>query len=935
VEILAAMRDAVSSLPDVDPAAMAGIRTLGDVVAHLEGAMAPPQDDTPGLVMPPWRAGVADAAGNLGGPAASVPQQAVDVAGLLLSVIAEKTGYQQDMLAMHMELEADLGIDSIKRVEILAAMRDAVSSLPDVDPAAMAGIRTLGDVVAHLQGEDGGTAEGTTPLAAGLASAPVPAALVPAADRWVLQMAPRPALGLSLAGLREARRVAVTDDGAGVAAFVVSGLVAAGVAAEAVAQVPDDADAVIFLGGLRAVGTVPEALAVNREAFGLARAIAPRFAQAGGVFVTVQDTGGDFGLAGGDEVRAWLAGVAALARTARREWQAATVKVIDCQRGGRPAAQVAEAIVAELLAGADSPDIALAAHGKRQRPELARRPAGEGKLPLDEGAVVVASGGARGVTAACLEGLAQACHPHLVLLGRTVLAQEPACCASAVSEVEVTQALIADARQAGHAPSPAEIRAEARSVLAVREVRETTQALEAAGARVSYFPVDVRDEAAVARTLTEVRARFGPVQALVHGVGVLADKLIADKTDDQFNAVFDTKVSGLGALLAATAQDPLTCMFLFSSVVAQEGNPGQADYAMANEILNHVASAEQARRGDTCTVRSIGWGPWDGGMVTGPLRDHFVSRSVPLLAIEAGRSAFVAEGKSAGEVVVVIGSGGMTQAPPSSQHPAEVAFDVWVDRERNPYLADHAIGNVPVVPVAMAVEWFHRAIAGTGHGRAPVLRSLKVLGGVKLDPGLHGERLSLTGRFEDGSWRLSLTTAQGQRAYSAIADYSPWEPGFPAVVDSPGPPATGQPIYDGHVLFHGPAFQALRSLERTPEGMSADVVGLTGLGWPGDAWQTDPAALDAMLQLGGKWSQHLLGGATLPMGFQTLYLAGRGPLRGMARATARTRQLHHSRAVCDITLADAEGTLLAAFGGVDYLLRPDHATGQQRPGSPA
>jgi acyl transferase domain-containing protein/NADP-dependent 3-hydroxy acid dehydrogenase YdfG len=852
---------------------------------------------------------------------------AVDLAGLLLSVIAEKTGYQQDMLAMHMELEADLGIDSIKRVEILAAMRDAVPALPDVDPAAMAGIRTLGDVLTHLQGADGeqGGAGEIAPPSAGLTS-----------SRWVLRMTPRPALGLSLAGLREARRVAVTDDGSGITARVVQNLIAAGVAAEAVAEVPGDADAVIFLGGLRAVRTVAEAIAVNREAFGVARAIAPRFAKAGGVFVTVQDTGGDFGLAGGDEVRAWLGGVAALARTARQEWPAATVKVIDCERGGRPAAQVAEAIVADLLAGAESPDIGLAADGRRQRPELERQAAGEGELPLSEGGVVVASGGGRGVTAACLEELARACRPHLVLLGRTVLAEEPACCAGATGEVEITQALIADAREAGQAPSPAEIRAIARHVLAVREVRTSMRALQEAGAQVSYFPVDVRDEAAVARTLAEVRATIGPVRGLVHGAGVLADKLIADKTDDQFDFVFDAKVSGLRALLAATAQDPLSCIFLFSSVVAQEGNPGQADYAMANEILNHVACAERARRGSSCTVRSIGWGPWDGGMVTPSLRDHFASRGVPLLAAEAGRSAFIAESRPAEEAVVVIGSGGMAQAPASPKHPAEVAFDVWVDREHYPYLADHAIGGVPVVPVAMVAEWFHRALAGAGagagHGRVPVLRSLKVLGGVRLDPALRGERLRLTRCFEDGCWRLTLAAGQGRPAYSAIADNEPWLPDFQTAVELPGRIVEGQSIYDGLVLFHGAAFQALRSLEGTPEGMSADVTGLTGLAWPDDAWQADPAALDAMLQLGGKWSQQLLGGATLPMGFQSLYLSGRGPLRGTVRATVRTRQLHNSRAVCDIALGDGIGTLLAAFSGVDYLLRPDLAAGQEQPG---
>jgi hypothetical protein len=209
-----------------------------------------------------------------------------------------------------------------------------------------------------------------------------------------------------------------------------------------------------------------------------------------------------------------------------------------------------------------------------------------------------------------------------------------------------------------------------------------------------------------------------------------------------------------------------------------------------------------------------------------------------------------------------------------------------------------------------------------------------VLGGVKLDPALQGERLRLTRRFEDGCWQLTLATSQGRPAYSAIADDAPWLPDFPTAAGAPGRAVEGQPIYDGLALFHGTAFQALRSLEGTPEGMSADVLGLTGLGWPDDTWQTDPAALDGMLQLGGRWSGQLLGGATLPMGFQTLYLAGRGPVHGTARAAVRTRQLRNSRAICDIALVSADGTLLAAFGGVDYLLRPDLAAGKERPGSP-
>jgi acyl carrier protein len=65
----------------------------------------------------------------------------------LLRIVAEKTGCQMDMLDMAMDLEADLGIDSITKAEIFAALRDSAASVSDLDIGAMAKARTLGDVV--------------------------------------------------------------------------------------------------------------------------------------------------------------------------------------------------------------------------------------------------------------------------------------------------------------------------------------------------------------------------------------------------------------------------------------------------------------------------------------------------------------------------------------------------------------------------------------------------------------------------------------------------------------------------------------------------------------------------------------------------------------------------------------------------------------------
>ena len=67
-----------------------------------------------------------------------------------LGVVSEKTGYPVETLELDMDMEADLGIDSIKRVEILGAVRTLFPELPKVEPEAFAELRTLRQVIDHL-----------------------------------------------------------------------------------------------------------------------------------------------------------------------------------------------------------------------------------------------------------------------------------------------------------------------------------------------------------------------------------------------------------------------------------------------------------------------------------------------------------------------------------------------------------------------------------------------------------------------------------------------------------------------------------------------------------------------------------------------------------------------------------------------------------------
>ncbi len=73
---------------------------------------------------------------------------ASDLTEVFLEIVSEKTGYPTEMLELDMDMEADLGINSIKRVEILSAVREQQPNLPKLAPEAFAELRTLRQIIA-------------------------------------------------------------------------------------------------------------------------------------------------------------------------------------------------------------------------------------------------------------------------------------------------------------------------------------------------------------------------------------------------------------------------------------------------------------------------------------------------------------------------------------------------------------------------------------------------------------------------------------------------------------------------------------------------------------------------------------------------------------------------------------------------------------------
>jgi acyl transferase domain-containing protein/NADP-dependent 3-hydroxy acid dehydrogenase YdfG len=934
VEILAAVREKAPGLPDMDPAALGALRTVGEIVEHLEKAL-------------PGGAPVSSASSNISSPSAPA---APDLMAVMLDVVAQKTGYPSEMIRLDMELEADLGIDSIKRVEILAAVRERAPSLPDMDPAALGALRTVAEIVHALEAAGGAPVAASTGAPAAAGSAKTKTASMRGDARWITRAVAAPAAGLIAPGFLGARKLVITDDETGIATALARALTARGREASVVREVPSDADGAIVLAGLREASTVEAQIEIDREAFRAAKAIAPRLAKESGAFVTVQDTGGDFGLSGSS--RAWLGGLSALAKTAAQEWPKAAVRAIDIDRAGRAPEAIAEALADELLRGGPEREVGLREGGIRLTivSEPAEIPASsKSGSVLARGDVVVASGGARGVTAATLIALAKATGCRLVLLGRTALSDEPAAARGVEGDAALKRALLDDAKKRGAAIAPAELGRSVEKILAGREVRATVDAIAAAGGEARYVAVDVQDAAQVGRALDEVRASWGPIAAIVHGAGVLADRFIADKTIEQFDRVWGTKIDGLRALLAATERDPLKAVVMFSSVAARCGNQGQCDYAMANEVLNKVGGLLRRERG--IRVRSLGWGPWEGGMVTPALKARFEQLGVPLIPLEDGARMLVEElASSTGEptideqVEVVLG--GEPKAEALAAEPGkrgELAYEVLIDERSHPFVASHIVKGTPVLPAVMVIELFARA----GRARRPDLvvsavRDVKVLRGVRLAKyASGGDRFvvqsALVVNGSHATYEMALIGEGGIKHYAAKVEMEPELPRSTAAETKSraldvGTLAPWKDIVYGDVLFHGPMFHAITDLEGESErGIAGTLVGMSDLGWDEEhAWETDPALLDGGLQLAVLWTKHALGGASLPTSIGAYVplpssakttpgeAARSGPYRCVASGKAKNRD----QAVFDVVFEDASGAPVARLESVEVSVLP-------------
>jgi NAD(P)-dependent dehydrogenase (short-subunit alcohol dehydrogenase family) len=432
--------------------------------------------------------------------------------------------------------------------------------------------------------------------------------------------------------------------------------------------------------------------------------------------------------------------VAGFTKAYKRERGEALVKAVDFAPGV-PAAEVAEALVAEALA--DPGVVEVGRHdGLRWTVTLEERPAVDGRpgLPLTKDTVFVVTGAAGGITSAIVADLAGASGGTFYLLD---LVAEPARADAKIGLLrqdreKLKLALIDEAKAKGEKPTPVaidrQIMAVERSDAALRAI----ESVEAVGGEAHWRSANLLDGPAIAGIVEEVRRASGRIDVLVHAGGIEISRRLSEKEAGEFDLVFDIKADGFFSLLKAAEGMPIGATVVFSSVAGRFGNAGQTDYSAANNLLCAMSSALRRARPETRAI-AIDWTAWGGiGMATrGSIPQIMAAAGISTLPPESGvptvRRELVAGGGS-GELVVagtlgILGAeydptGGLDVEKAQAELRGRkrpllmvgrvkaarlyggLAVETTLDPTEQPFLLDHQIDGVPVLPGVMGTEAF-------------------------------------------------------------------------------------------------------------------------------------------------------------------------------------------------------------------------------------
>lgn len=674
-----------------------------------------------------------------------------DVKAFILALVSEKTGYPPEMLDLELDLEADLGIDTVKQAELFATIRERYG-IPRREDLILADYNTLTKVVEfvltstaspHEQGEAIPDDEDTV--------------VETQREEMLIRRVPRPALrpklelclptGVELSSGDTV--LLIGEDGDLIRAFEAR---LATLQVKALVSSPEaefegieagSIKGVFFLAGRDNLGNfdaldlTPLQEQLNRQVYALYRLMTHlndlKF------LIAITQSDGFHGYGSSNPNLSLIGGISGFCKSLAREKDSLLVKVLDFELDADPA-WISEKALGEVAL--DPAVVEVGWHGKERMTIVALpkdRPE-EQDLELGSDNVFLISGGAGGISVPIARDLARRTHGSFILLGRTAPPMDDSDCNQALADrAGLKQRLIAEAAQHNQHVTPVQIENQLNKFEQQGRILQVLEGIRRVGAQAEYIACDVTDPAAVRQTITYINDRYGKVDVFIHAAGIEKSRTLSRKSPEEFRQVVEVKVLGFYHLYheMLTRQIHPKAVQVFSSVAGRFGNPGQTDYAAANDLLCRWMLALSQAHPNT-KFQALDWGAWaEVGMST----RSFIPRAMKQAGIEMLSTDVAAPQVwheltrgSSGEVILAGKLGVLEeQADPSggmdipkakaelrdgdSIHPmfseltglnfkTGISLEADLDPKNASFLHDHELNGIPVLPGVMGIEGF-------------------------------------------------------------------------------------------------------------------------------------------------------------------------------------------------------------------------------------
>jgi malonyl CoA-acyl carrier protein transacylase len=877
-----------------------------------------------------------------------------EIKSYVLTVVSEKTGYPFEVLDLNLDLEADLGIDTVKQAELFASIREHFD-IPRREDLRLSDYNTLAKVMTFVEVELNTLKEAakkvSTPVAAPVVATDMNVNEVPAD---IVRRTPvpslRPRLDLCIptgVELGEGQRVLVVENKTKTADALVRKLTARKLEVLRLSArlTPEEIVAklgswlaegpivgVYFLPALEVEPNLAE-MSIKDWQAGLEERLYSLYSIMKALpeetfLVCATRLGGLHGYSAQGASAPLGGAVSGFAKAVARERENAFVKIVDFETTATPAV-IATRLIDETLQDPGAMEIGWENDLRYGIATLEQPLPAEKNFTLEQGSVFLISGGSGGIIRPIVEDLARATQGTFYLLDRVLLpaADDPDILRLSSDRAGLKNELITRLTRDGKKPTPVQVEGALFGIERSATTLQTLGIIEQLGGKAHYLACDVTNPVLIDEAIQKIKDAEGHIDAFLHAAGMERSRKLEMKPIEEFRLVVSVKADGFFNLFKAMeARDMLPRgMVFFSSVAGRFGNSGQTDYAAANDLLCKITSALRNQYPGLKAV-AIDWSAWGGvGMATrGNIPSLMKMAGIDLVPPEQAAPMVRAELLASTGEAIIAGSlgalleahcphGGMdlekadsalrTGQPIHSMlsHVADfdlnrgLTLEAELDPKTQPYLYDHSMNGIPVLPGVMGIEGFSVAAKHIGsvlasntdgldvgkledihflaafkfYRKEPrrvtwLANALREQDGLVVYVTLESSRAMKTGadkhmKHFSGKVHLKLRETAAQEVSTNIPQ---WNGSYTVQAED---------IY--HLYFHGPAFQVLEGVQRSGDG----VLGKLNKKLPaftngGHALLSTPTLVELCFQTAGIWEIGKTGIMALPRSIESLTL---------------------------------------------------------------